>query len=76
MAKAGSGDVLAGVITGLTAQHMNLYDSVVSGVYLHANGGDYAKKSCRRLQCTGRRFDFRNKRCTKAGRTVTFDMEE
>lgn len=46
MAKAGSGDVLAGVITGLTAQHMNLYDSVVSGVYLHANGGDYAKKSC------------------------------
>ena len=25
---------------------MNLYDSVVSGVYLHANGGDYAKKSC------------------------------
>ena len=46
MAKAGSGDVLAGVITGLTAQHMNLYDSVVSGVYLHANGGDYAKKTC------------------------------
>lgn len=46
MAKAGSGDVLAGVITGLAAQHMNIYNSAVTGVYLHACGGDNAKEQC------------------------------
>lgn len=46
MAKAGSGDVLAGVITGLTAQHMDVYESAVLGVYLHAKGGDEAKTQC------------------------------
>lgn len=44
MAKAGSGDVLAGVITGLLAQHLDAYESAVLGVYLHACGGDEAKK--------------------------------
>ena len=43
MAKAGSGDVLAGVITGLLAQHMDAYEAAVLGVYLHAGGGDEAK---------------------------------
>lgn len=43
MAKAGSGDVLAGVVTGLLAQHMDAYESTVLGVYLHACGGDEAK---------------------------------
>lgn len=43
MAKAGSGDVLAGVITGLAAQGMDEYNSAVLGVYLHACGGDKAK---------------------------------
>lgn len=43
MAKAGSGDVLAGVTTGLLAQHMEAYDAAVLGVYLHACGGDEAK---------------------------------
>lgn len=46
MAKAGSGDVLAGVITGLAAQRMNMYDGAVTGVYLHACGGDKAKEQC------------------------------
>lgn len=44
MAKAGSGDVLAGVITGLLAQHMDRYDAAVAGVYLHACGGDEARR--------------------------------
>lgn len=43
MAKAGSGDVLAGVIAGLLAQHMYPYEAAVLGVYLHACGGDEAK---------------------------------
>lgn len=44
MAKAGSGDVLAGVITGLLAQGMERFDAAVLGVFLHACGGDAAKK--------------------------------
>lgn len=44
MAKAGSGDVLAGVITGLLAQKMNCFDAAVLGVCLHGLAGDMAKK--------------------------------
>lgn len=43
MAKAGSGDVLAGVITGLTAQRMDAFQSAALGVWIHACGGDEAK---------------------------------
>ena len=39
MAKAGAGDVLAGVITGLVAQGMNTYEGALLGVFLHACGG-------------------------------------
>ena len=44
MAKAGSGDVLAGVITGLLAQKMSCFDAAVLGVYLHGLAGDEAKR--------------------------------
>lgn len=44
MAKAGSGDVLAGIITGLLAQGMGAYESAALGVYLHACGGDEARE--------------------------------
>lgn len=43
LAKAGSGDVLAGMIAGLLAQHMNIFDASVLGVYLHGLAGDLAK---------------------------------
>lgn len=44
MAKAGSGDVLAGVITGLAAQGMDAFQSAALGVWIHACGGDEARE--------------------------------
>ena len=43
MAKAGAGDVLAGLITGILAQGRNAYTAGVIGVFLHGMGGDEAK---------------------------------
>ena len=43
MAKAGSGDVLAGIIAGVLAQSKKCYESAVLGVYLHGRAGDYAR---------------------------------
>lgn len=43
MAKAGSGDVLAGIITGLAAQGMEAFDSAALGVFLHGCAGDEAR---------------------------------
>ena len=45
MAKAGAGDVLAGVITGIMAQGAAPYEAAVLGVYLHGLGGDAARES-------------------------------
>lgn len=44
MATAGSGDVLAGVITGLLAQGMEPKEAAVTGTYLHGVAGDMAAK--------------------------------
>lgn len=42
MAKAGSGDVLAGIVTGLLAQGLSCGDAAVLGTYLHGRAGEYA----------------------------------
>lgn len=45
MAKAGSGDVLTGMIAGLAAQGMDLFEASVLGVYLHGLCGDIAAEN-------------------------------
>lgn len=42
LAKGGSGDILAGMIAGLTAQGMSLYDAAACAVYLHGLAGERA----------------------------------
>ena len=44
LAKAGSGDVLTGMISGLIAQKMNLFEAAKLGVYLHGLAGELASK--------------------------------
>ncbi len=43
MAKAGSGDILAGVIAGFLAQGLDCYAGAVLGAYIHGRAGDYAR---------------------------------
>jgi len=42
LAKAGSGDVLAGMIAGFTAQGLELTEAAILGVYLHGLAADIA----------------------------------
>jgi len=44
LAKAGSGDVLAGVITSLRAQGVPPFESAVAGAYLHGVVGELARQ--------------------------------
>jgi len=43
LASAGTGDVLTGVIAGLAAQGLSLFDAAACGVYLHAQAGEMVK---------------------------------
>ena len=45
MASGGMGDVLSGIIAGLLAQRLELYDAARLGVCLHASAGDQAAKA-------------------------------
>ncbi len=42
LARAGTGDVLAGLIVGLRAQGLDAYDSAVAAAWIHAQAGLYA----------------------------------
>ena len=42
LAKAGTGDILTGMISGLCAQGMKPYNAAVLGVYLHGKAGEIA----------------------------------
>ncbi len=42
LARAGSGDVLAGLIVGLRAQGVEAFESAVAGAWVHAQAGLYA----------------------------------
>lgn len=42
LAKAGSGDVLTGIISGFLAQGLNIKDAAILGVYLHGLCGELA----------------------------------
>jgi hydroxyethylthiazole kinase-like uncharacterized protein yjeF len=43
LASAGTGDVLSGVIAGLVAQRLPLFEAAQCGVYLHATAGEMAR---------------------------------
>ena len=42
LARAGTGDVLAGLIVGLRAQGLEAYESAIAGAWIHAQAGLYA----------------------------------
>ena len=44
LAKAGTGDVLAGIITGLLAQKCSPFEAAKLGVYLHSRAGEIASE--------------------------------
>lgn len=67
MAKAGSGDVLTGVIAGLVAQGEECLDAAALGVYLHGRAGDRCKAELGEHGILAR--DIANQLCTVRNRS-------
>jgi NAD(P)H-hydrate epimerase len=44
LATAGTGDVLAGTIVAMLAQHLAPYDAAIAGAYLHGLAGEIAER--------------------------------
>jgi len=45
LASGGTGDVLAGALAGLVAQGLSLRDAAITGVFLHSQAGETARKN-------------------------------
>lgn len=45
LARAGTGDVLAGIIVGLCAQGLDAYDAAIAGAFIHAQAGLFAAET-------------------------------
>ena len=45
LARAGTGDVLAGLIAGFRAQGLEAYEAAMAGAYIHARAGELAAQS-------------------------------
>jgi len=45
LARAGSGDVLAGMVTGLIAQGLKPFDAAAAGCWIHTRAGEMAEKT-------------------------------
>lgn len=54
MATGGSGDVLTGIIAGLLAQNMPLYEAACLGVYIHGLAGEAAQEQLGGYSMTAR----------------------
>ncbi len=56
MSRGGSGDVLSGIIGALAAQHIDIFDAALLGVYLHSLAGDIAAQELSQYACLPRDF--------------------
>ncbi len=61
MASGGMGDVLTGIIAGLLAQNLTIYDAARFGVELHAHSADLAKADGMRGMMASDLFEFLRK---------------